>query len=442
MLAASVRQKFPDIEIRVFDGQVEPDVKQRILEFHPDLLGVTSTTPQVLDAYSLLDAVKQDSPDVYLVMGGPHATALPDEASAHADCVVVGEGEKAIVHIIKALNGGVLPSKIYVALGIENLDDLPLPAYDLLDMDKYIWNVEGREQYWKATNSGNPYPMLRVITSRGCFFKCCFCSNSKRQTPVRYYSAERMISDIEFQVDKYKLRSLWFDDDDFLTNRKRLSDFTSLFKQHGLDKKLTWACEARVNDITEESVKLLKSGGCIFIFLGIESHSAKSLAYLKRNTVTTETVDKAVRLCHENGLAVCASFIFGSPNETLEEMQETFDWMRTHRDKGLTLCYGGILIVFPGTELYDYAVKEKLVDPQNFDYRMTMTTADPSQTYLVDRAVNPERFKEFLDFVEANMWLYNQVALRNWKALLTRTYRKYLLKHFGDALNVAWRMML
>jgi len=112
--------------------------------------------------------------------------------------------------------------------------------------------------------------------------------------------------------------------------------------------------------------------------------------------------------------------------------------MKTRRLNGLTLCYGGILEVFPGTTLYDYAVENGIIDPLNFDYSRTRNIDDPSATYLVDQAVTPKEFKKFLDDVEAHMWLYNEVAKRNRLILLTRTFRKYLFKNFKDALRMFW----
>jgi radical SAM superfamily enzyme YgiQ (UPF0313 family) len=437
MLAACIRQMFPTVEIKIFDGSTEKDVKTKILEFAPDFVGVTATSPQIVDAYTLLDEIRTSNPDIFLAIGGPHVSALPEEACLHADVVVVGEGENAILQIIQALlDEDAVPSIVY-GEPVEVLDSLPRPAYDLLDMGKYIYSVLGREDYWKVSGHQNDiYPMVRLMTSRGCNYRCPFCGNSRRTSKVRYFSADRIIDDIQFLITNYHVHSLWFDDDDFLANKKRLCQFIGLFKAKGWDKRLTWACEARVNDITSDVVELIKSAGCILVFLGVESYSQRSLAYLKCNTVTKQTVDDALEICHSNGLSVCASFIFGSPGETLAEMNETLDWMKTHRSRGLTLCYGGILIVFPGTELYDYAVKNGIVNPVSFDYDKTSTTANPSDTYIVDKAVSLEDFKAFLDYAEAQMWLYNQVALRNWKALLTRTFRKYLFKHFADGLKI------
>ena len=441
-LAACIRQKFPNIEIKIFDGAIEKNVKDKILGFAPTILGVTATSPQINDAYALLDAIKLTCPAILLVIGGFHVSALPEEASVHADVVVVGEGENVLVEIVQKVLDNVSVPKIVYGEPVAVLDNLPRLAYDLLDMDNYIHNVPNRIACWKVSgHKKTAYPMARLMTSRGCNYRCPFCSNSRRKSKVRYFSANRIIDEIQFLIDTYDIHSLWFDDDDFLDNKKRLFEFIALFKAKGWDKRLTWACCARVNNITEDIVKLIKSAGCILVFLGIESMCERSLKYLKCGTVTKKSVDDALQICHRNGLYVCGSFIFGVPDETLAEMNESFYWMRKHRLYGLTLCYGGILIVFPGTELYDYSVQQGIVDPLNFDYNKTSTTANPSDTYIVDKAISMSEFKKFLDYAEANMWLYNQVALKNRKALFTRTFRRYLFKDFCDGLKI-FRLLL
>ena len=441
-LAACIRRKFPLIEIKIFDSAIEKNVLNKILGFTPNLLGVTATTPIVIGAYHLLDEIRKINPNIFLVLGGQHATALPNEASMHVDTVVVGEGENAIVEIVQKLMDNVPVPKIIHGEPVEDLDSLPRLAYDLVDMNKYIYKVYDRMPGWKVSdNKKNDYPMTRMTTSRGCPYRCPFCSNSKRKTKIRYFSAKRVIEDIQFLLDNYGIRSVWFDDDDFVHNKKRLYDFIALFKAKGWHKQLTWGCETRVTCITHDVVKDVKDAGCVLMFFGVESISERSLDYLKCSTITKENIDNAIQICHENKLAVLGSFIFGSPNETLEEMQETFNWMKTRRLNGLTLCYGGILEVFPGTDLYDYAVENGIVDPLNFDYNRTRNIDDPSATYLVDQAVTQKEFKTFLDDVEAHMWLYNEVAKRNRIILLTRTFRKYLFKNFKDALRIFWLLL-
>lgn len=328
-LAGVIRHNFPTFEIRIFDGSIDSNILTGVLDFRPDIVGVSATTPQVLNAYKLLDNIKQALPDTHTIIGGVHASALPEEAAKHADIVVVGEGEVAICEIIRDLLANKPVQRIIQGEFVLDINSLPSPAYDLLHVEKYI-NSE------IAFLPMLELPVMRMVTQRGCPFRCPFCYNSQRNTPVRYLGAFQTIKEIQYMVDRYGVKSVWFNDDEFLVNKKRLYEFVKLLRQSGLSKKIKWACTSRVTSITRETVRLIREAGCVCLFLGIESISAKPLKYLKCGTVKRADIEKALAICHEVGLSVCGSFILGSPNETLSEMQETLDWIIDHRQKGLT----------------------------------------------------------------------------------------------------------
>ena len=432
ILAACLRKAFPTIVIQIFDGAVKSNVLQRILQFQPDLLGVSAMTIQALSAYKLLDDVKSVQPNTLTVIGGVHASAFPEEAKKHADVVVVGEGETALVDIVSCLISKVPIPHVVEGETVGDLDSLPFPAYDLLPMHKYLSD----KGYVPALSRFNKFPLIRVITSRGCAWRCPFCTNSNRVVPVRYHSADYIVRLLQFLVQKYSVKSIWFYDDEFLANRKRIIELIDKLESSGLTKQVVWACQARATSITPEVAKAIKGAGCVCVFFGIESAVPRVLKYLKCGTVTIKGIEKAISICHNAGLAVFGSFIFGSPSESLQEMKETWDWILRYRHKGLTDVGFGILTPYPNTDVYSYALAHKIFDPATVDYSRLRPTQNPFEAYLVDEAVSAEEFAAFLTACSRLLWLSNQFQHRSIRAAASRTFLWALLKHPHEFLRI------
>lgn len=374
-LASYLLQQKPDVQVKIVDGNLVKNVKAELNKFRPDVVGVTATTPEAPFAYVLGDALKEKC---VTVMGGVHASALPEEALQHFDCVVVGEGEKALVRIVDDVQRGYRHNRMIVqGEPIENLDYLPMPAYALLNLNVYL----------------KIHHQIMLTTSRGCHFRCPFCHNSFRTSKVRYFSAQRIVSELNYLLLHYKFDTVAFTDDEFLINNKRLQELAVLFKRCGLDKRLKWTCLARANTVDPETLRLARSMNCETISIGIESFCPRILKYLKCGTTTVEANLKALQFGAKSGITVGGTFIFGSPTETLEEMQETLKCIEKLGD----LKFAGIntMIPYPGTAVWNYAKKHDLL-PENVDYASMMPRLSPRQTYIVDTSVDAEEYNKFL----------------------------------------------
>jgi radical SAM superfamily enzyme YgiQ (UPF0313 family) len=291
ILASYVRKQMPEWDVKIFDGTIKSvNVYDSIIDYQPDVVGVTATSPQVNSAYKLVESLRMLKPQILTVMGGCHVSALPEEAASHADCVVVGEVEYALVELLKMKQANRTLPKIIDGTPFENLDDLPMPAYDLLNMDKYT-------SFVMASALGLKHPTGRMMTSRGCNYRCPFCYNSVRHSKVRYRSARKIVEELEYLDQHYGIKSVWYHDDEFLANKKRFREFIGLLSASSIKNKIEWACQARVDSINEETVKLAKENGCTEIFVGIESATPKILKYLKCNTITVEDVERALLIC-------------------------------------------------------------------------------------------------------------------------------------------------
>ena len=204
-LAAYIRSNIKNINIKIIDGLIKNTVRDEIVKFNPDLICITSTTPTIEEAYKIAD-FSRNMFSIKVIIGGVHVSVLPEEALKHADIVIVGEGEIALLEIInKIICGETINEKIIERNYIINLDDIPAPAWDLIDMEFYINSPDN-----SARTMGYSTPNARaitILTSRGCPYKCIFCHNSWRSTPLRYHSAKRVVKDLEHLIKEYNIDS-------------------------------------------------------------------------------------------------------------------------------------------------------------------------------------------------------------------------------------------
>ena len=287
-----------------------------------------------------------------------------------------------------------------------------------------------------ASALGLKHPTGRMMTSRGCNYRCPFCYNSVRHSKVRYRSARKIVEELEYLEQHYGIKSVWYHDDEFLANKKRFREFIGLLSASGIKNKIEWACQARVDSINEETVKLAKENGCTEIFVGIESATPKILKYLKCNTITVEDVERALLICKKYKLPVHGSFIFGSPNETLAEMKQTWTWINKHRSLMVTI---GVIVVtpFPASKLWEY-MKGRPVNYDNLGFH-----GEVSQKYIIDDAISLKDFEKFMKDKVLLSWLGNQVATQPlWKAMAHKTSGLMLLKHPLDTLQIIWSKRL
>mgnify|MGYP001558572427 CR=1 FL=1 len=232
------------VEVAIIDELAGQNVKMEIEKFSPDIIGVTATTPFVADAYRVLDMCREKG--ILTVMGGVHASVLPEEALQHADIVVKGEGEVAMLDIVKDnIRSGII-SRPY----IKNIDDIPLPARHLMQMDFYL-RVRDRLPDAFMLDFVPPHTKASsIFTSRGCPFSCIFCHNSWRDAPWRFNSPERVIFEIEHLIKTYNIEALHFIEDNFFASKQRVRKICDLLKEKKIN--IIWGANARVDSIDLE----------------------------------------------------------------------------------------------------------------------------------------------------------------------------------------------
>ncbi|MEA3347108.1 MAG: radical SAM protein, partial [Candidatus Auribacterota bacterium] len=195
-------------------------------------------------------------------------------------------------------------------------------------------------------------------SSRGCPYRCIFCASSRYWNNIRYFSPEYVVDEIEELVEKWKVRLISFYDDLFVANQKRLNRIAELVVSRGLVGKVKFSCSCRANTVTEEVVSSLKKMGVCSVGMGLESGNPRVLSILKGKSAKVEDNFRAVELLHSAGIKVNASFIIGSPDETLEEMMDTYRFIKKSL---LSFVDIYLLTPFPGTPVWDQAEARGLV---------------------------------------------------------------------------------
>ncbi len=323
-----------------------------------DFIGLTASTITIHDCSELAKLIKKEYPDITIIIGGPHITVTGQETMEYFkddfDVAVYGEAEITIVELLGALTKGQALNNIKGLIyyendklittnkrpPIKNLDDLPMPAWDLLP--------EIKKYYKQSVARAERFPSFSLMTSRGCPGQCIFCASENR---LRAYSAKRLMEIVKHLINTYGIKSLEINDDNFVVFRDRLIKFCNALIDEKID--LTWSCFSRVNHVDKEILNLMAKAGCKRIAYGIESGSQEILDFEKKG-ITLEQAKKAIELTHKAGIHVTGYFILGHLLETKKSMQKTIDFAKSLPLDDFLLSY---MVPYPGTELYEIGEK-------------------------------------------------------------------------------------
>lgn len=356
-LASYLRKygRFNDIQI------VEAGQNFDASKYDVDIVGISSVTQNFNIAKEIAEKAKRGSNPLVLV-GGHHITALPSNLTENMDVAVLGEGEQTTLEIAQAHKNKPLDKqRTRTSKLIRPLDKIPFPARDLMKLDKHHVNM---------------------FTSRGCPYKCVFCSSTFFWKSVRFFSANYVVSEISEVVATYNPSRINISDDLFIANKQRLRNISYKIQNERTHRAVEFHCTARANLINHTVACLLKNMNVRTVSLGLESGSNRILQYLKGNSVTVEQNEKAVNILKRHGLNVSATFIIGSPTETSEEIMETYKFIqRSKLDGGDTF----VLLPFPGTKVWEYGEqKGQLNDFMNWDDFEIYFEDNPNRVFLSD----------------------------------------------------------
>lgn len=329
-----------------------------VISAGPKYVCISATTLTIHSAVQVAETIKAIDPKITTVIGGPHLTAVPEKTMELFSCLdigVIGEGEETIIELIKNLEDDTglsnIPGIIYrrdndlVKTGprpfIKNLDDIPFPAWDLLD--------DFPKSYRPPPFRFKSLPAAYIVTSRGCPYQCIFCDRSVFGNRCRTHSAEYILALMEYLFKRFGIREILLEDDTFVTFRKRLIEICEGILRKGL--KIGWSCLGRADAVDLEILNLMKKSGCWHISYGIETGDPKVMDFIGKK-ISLEKIEQAVHWTKEAGLMAKGFFILGHPIDTHESIQKTIEFALKIPLDDISVA---MLTPFPGSMVYEIA---------------------------------------------------------------------------------------
>lgn len=323
-------------EVEILDPQFMKSQENLISHMRQkcyDIIGITSYTPTIMEAFNTANVCRRALPDSVIVMGGPHCTYFPEETLRDCDdidYVVAREGEETMVELARMIEGGRQEPKHILGLTWRDndqitsnqprpfldVDKLPTPAYHLFPLDKYSL----QPTIYKRL------PTLTTLVSRGCPYSCTFCHGFEilgRKT--RYRDVALVLDELELLITDYAARGFMFYDSTFTCNGEWVESFCEEILRRGLD--IVWMCLTRSDRVSAEMLSLMRRAGCWAISFGVESASQKSLDMLKKN-VTVQQNREAILMAKQASMFVTATYMIGLPGEDEKDVLRTIEFAK------------------------------------------------------------------------------------------------------------------
>lgn len=326
------------------------EIEMEIRRCKPDLVGIQAMTFTLIDAALTAQAVKKADPTIPVVFGGPHVFIYPHETLKipQVDYIVIGEGEVTFTRLVDAIQTGddlsAIPGIGYrdrrgeicltspVPLN-QNLDDLPIPARNLVPQDRY-YSVLAKET-----------PITTMMTSRGCPMKCIFCDRPHLGKQFRCRSAESVAAEME-ACERMGIKEIFVYDDTFTIRRDRVLEVCRQKIERGLTIK--WDIRAHINTINNEVLDALAAAGCHRIHYGVESGTQEIIRVLRKG-IDLERTKEVFKETRRRGITTLGYFMIGNPAETREQAIATIEYARKLDADFIHLS---VTTPFPATELY------------------------------------------------------------------------------------------
>lgn len=400
-IAASLEKH--GFKVKILDCFVEgistSDLVNVIKNERPEVVGFTATVLSINSALEAAQAIKNSAPEVFLIIGGPQVSALPQETMARStfDVGVIGEGEITIIELLNArengdnnyenINGIIFRKNGKLILSpkrppTQNLSSLPHPAFHLLPP---------LSSYKYSPISTLKMPCAHLISSRGCPFSCKFCDKSVTGSKFRARDPEDVVEEIEKLIKNYKIREIKFFDDTFSFDNERVYEICDLMDKKKID--IPWSCIMHPGTVNKNLLNRIKSSGCWQVVFGLESGNQRILDTIGK-PLTLEQSRTAVRLSHEVGLNVRATLIVGLPNETSKTINDTLNFTK---EIELDTASFYIFSPYPGCDLFKELKENGEIIHTDYEYYQLV--------------INPKKAK--LPFVPQDMSEYELRYLAN-----------------------------
>ncbi len=404
-LASYARQYHSDLTFRVLDTRVA--TRRETKDFYNtefDLIGITVFSPVYSEVIQIFNRIRANNSRVKICLGGPYVTTIKEEVFKElpADFAVYGEGEVTFSEIIAHLKGekditkieGLMfldpEGKLVINPGrekIKDLNELPLPAYDIFPMERY--------------------PLHRMVTSRGCPYVCVWCNSSSIwEKSYRMTSPEKMIEEVEYLLNNYGKKIFVFGDNSFNSDLQRVDHFCDLLIQKKIN--ILWSVSLRADLITSSTAKKMKKAGCYNVAIGIESANNEILKKIGKST-TIEQITEGIKILKDAGIEIMSQYVIGNPYETFEDFKESFEYAK---NSGCDYTNFYTVLPFKGTPQWTYIEKngtffsKTIHDYHSMEPRIVFETPEfPYEDRL--KAINMVKKEGFYSNKDKKNWWFD-----------------------------------
>ncbi len=417
-----VETQIIDAQFSEYDGKMNNLINGKVEQ----LIGITSTLIQLPEALKIAKRVKASNPRSMVALGGAGPNCLPSEelfrySGKDVDVVCQGEGESTWQDIISRFIGstnrnGELSKPSYLFEGvpgtlvrdetgyiqnvpraqIQDLDTIPMPDLNGIEAERYI-------ELWRK-NGG--MGSISIFPSRGCPFSCIFCDKTIFGKKFRHHSPKRIVDEMERISQEYKpIDDIFLFDDNLSTNRKVMTEVCSEIEARNL--KVNWSCQARVNTVDGDLLKVMAHAGCKEIYFGIETVSPKLIEFLNKGISLEQAID-AIAASRQAGIKPGCFFIVGIPGETKTDIRLLEQFVNQTKPSYIGFS---VLIPFPGTKLFEqtkHMIRPDLRDKyENWDDTRTSIYKDGTFEVPPQKSISylEESFKKMLETSQVD---YNQ----------------------------------
>jgi len=386
---AGVLQKH-DIPVKIVDGFLEgwKGIEDTVKDYRPDIIGITCHTYARTRALRIAKSAKKILPEVTVVVGGAHPTVMAKQLLENypfIDIAAIGEADRVLREVCEKKDYSRIPGIAYRENGrvvinsrsdvIADLDSLPLPAWDLLDLRRYPPDGQG---VYRGIDLAKE-PRISVIFSRGCVGDCNFCSNRLMWKRWRHRSPKNMLGELELLNKTFGIKHFHFNDDCFSVNKKATVELCRAI----VDRRLNIAFDivTRTDCVDAEILQALKDAGCYRICFGVETASPRLLKIMGK-PINVKEQEEAIKLTNTFGIKTLVLLIAGCVGETQETINETVDFINRVQPSAVGIANG--LMIFPGTRIYEIAKKNGVIGDDFWltDYAWKMYTFENSPLWL------------------------------------------------------------
>ncbi len=425
-----------DHEVKVIDSNIEQmnvqDIKSYLEKNAYDIICISLQTPMFGNFKKLISEIKPVVGKAKIVVGGPHPFTFPEDTIQRipeVDVAVYGEGEAVFPDLLDAFNG---KKKIADVKGIvynengeivrnppaefvKDLDSIPFPARHLVPTEKYV----------PVPSTYRRLPMLHMIASRGCTFRCNYCASAEMlKRTIRYHSVKRVVDEMEHLIETYKVKEIQFLDDLFVQDRKWVMEFCDEVIKRGLNKKIEWSAHSRSGSVNEEMLAKMRKAGCWQLHFGAESGSQRLLNLVKKG-ITPQMSKDAIRMTRDAGIISRAYLMLGLPTETREESLETIKFAKELDPDYIKVS---LFTPYPGTPAFNQVKELEGIGTTDWEYYKTMGGFGGTMRPYVPGGRSSEELNNLQKLAHKQFYFRPKIILRLLKNISTYEELKMYFK--------------